>query len=469
MKEMFQIGSRTTSPTTALVGNLVVRLLLEDSDVVFPEFAKLVRSLFSEAHKRKGSISDDVVKARANDWMNAFMHNLSEHKTKTNFEWILCHMTEGTQRDFILAIRDMAKLILSAGALDLKDIHKLKNYLFTITKNNKLHKEAPNLLALLLPIYYRWTPTENEYRELFAFNKKARKAMKEEKKIWRDKTNALLEECTEDLLLQCWTVAHEKNTMLEVLSIRPKNGKRGSWISKGEYNFIQSRDHLQYFFGAWGFDAMREADLTMSNTVGKPTDHDNPRMPILINEDLWEKKGMNLHPVAVCIKPEEAIHWRGQSSTRNMHATQLLNDEGELVAIACESLNIMRILLAYETTSIYKGGLETSTGLEEAECKPGAAFEPISDWWRKQYPGTWTRAKVKLRCFSKSQASILSEALSEAFKVLDGDYSEIPEIESTHRASKDVTSRRVGKKTKLLKKTDDVESLLFELEGLFSL
>jgi hypothetical protein len=398
--EYFEYGCESSEASTAFMSWIVARYLSgQQQGVTCPAFIKLIRGLYKESFENF-SIKD--AKSRASDWITAVRKHMAKHSDNTIAEWTMRHMSKDFRDGFFKSLEGAATLLFySQGLASGFEIQKIEEFQTAIIRDQELHKDSFKFVCLMQLVNSSWVPSENDFRKVLTCVKYLRGNMKEEVKPWREKTRKLLENCKPELLRQCWRVGYEKGLFLNIL--------HNSWVNKDEIARAVHSTAVQYYFAVWGFDAMRDHGLTKTHIMGDKTKV-NPRVPMLINEKFWTSDRNRLKPVAMCESNDKPLKFfvNGQEQLikRDMHATALVNENEEVVAVICESLIVMRIVLGFDAVSVSK------KNFEEKSFKKGS-FLPIVNWWSDHMEGNWTRCLVRLRAYNYSLEEVLAQTLCD--------------------------------------------------------
>lgn len=345
--------------------------------------------------ERETLYGDQAAELKASEWLKVLETRFQENHKIYQGEWILSKLSQSTKYKFFKLLKDAVTMRLVKPNYNpfAKDALEVEN---SIIKKLNLDPNAGKALNLMWLVNSNWIPTEYDFKKIHKKMKEAaRLAMGSEKKIWREKTNSLLEQLTPEEKVECWRVSYENNTLVSIINNRD--------LYEVEVERCKNSTGANYYFQVWGLDAIKEHGIEKSQKIGAGGKL-NPRVPILINTNLWnfEDDYMDLKPIPICKSStvNNPIVFQHIAQARNMHATALVDDDGNQVALLVEPLSIMRLILAFDKIRVSNQNLE-------ARVSKGKTFLPVNKWWQDHEGNHYQRYLCKMRAFNNTLESIM--------------------------------------------------------------
>jgi hypothetical protein len=416
--ELAKFASRARSPEatwllyTFIRSRVGVAKSQYSEGFIHDETLKVFQDFYSKLPEEcTQAVAEDIATQLIEELKNA----ARPHFKETTFEWMIGKLPHKEMLHLLWSgLVLLARLKTSDYVFNWQRGKQKREWrMFNGMYKSKFHPDAVRIIPLILLFATDWQPVETDFRELMGINKNIRGNMDKVKAPWRILNGEQWESLSPEEQINCWRVAFDGNLIGEIMKAgnlpqyeiwnRTKNGGAKAMLQfyssstneqdEWNQNLVEEPKTVEtqeYFFSMWGYEAMKEHGLKNSAVIG--TSAANPRIPILI------KNGADI----TCeLKP---IPLYEETNSRSYHATGLINKSGEVVGIICESLVIMRVLLAFDNITLNR--------LEVKEAKKSATFAPVDNFWRSKYPG-FTRYNVEVSGFNKSLENEMADILED--------------------------------------------------------
>tara|TARA_Y100001973_G_scaffold105972_1_gene181276 strand:- start:1747 stop:7176 length:5430 start_codon:yes stop_codon:yes gene_type:complete len=404
-----------------------------DAEPISPVLSFLSSHLFKkafEAGPEDGQRRIAWAKEQAQRFVTALAQRMEKASEHFHLEWVLYNLPQSFRDEFYKILHDAAYVVLAsaekgklfedfdeafeAGAGDIEE--RLCRGAISAAKT---------LSTLALPQtgqnnvqFSPWQIGASDYIEVLRKVKEVRKNFKEIVEPYRNFVQSACEENPPELQRYMWHLAYDKQfctykkIWVGVLPIV----LRKAGLAKNTENELIARPGMNYTFGMWGLDAINKYGIPKESCIMGRAEKgrkkwENPRIPILWNMEYTGRKDQ-LVPVPMCLGNPITFS-NGETNTDLRHAVGLRTVEGEMVAIVCEKLNTMRILLGFDRVRISVNEFEAS----ELKNKK----HPMADlgrYWNIEMKelGTWKRHLVRIQAFNHKESDIVTQALGEVLK-----------------------------------------------------